>query len=108
VARLRSREKALAYCIDLHHPVALNRDYAEGSWSESEVRDLAKVQWVLLHGHPTVAARPTYRTLFEHPSEDRFTADEFVAACETVGLHVGDRYFSRIGGDYLVGAARRA
>jgi TQXA domain-containing protein/LPXTG-motif cell wall-anchored protein len=53
-------EKALAYCIDLHHPVALNRDYAEGSWSESEVRNLAKVQWVLLHGHPTVAARDLF------------------------------------------------
>jgi len=49
-------EKALAYCIDLHNPVALDRDYAEGSWSESEVRNLAKVQWVLLHGHPKVAA----------------------------------------------------
>ena len=49
-------EKALAYCIDLHNPVALDRDYAEGSWSESEVRNLAKVQWVLLHGHPQVAA----------------------------------------------------
>jgi TQXA domain-containing protein len=49
-------EKALAYCIDLHNPVALNSDYAEGSWSESEVRNLAKVQWVLLHGHPKVAA----------------------------------------------------
>jgi LPXTG-motif cell wall-anchored protein/TQXA domain-containing protein len=45
-------ERAEAYCIDLHHPVALNTDYKEGSWSEAEVKNLGKVQWVLLHGYP--------------------------------------------------------
>jgi LPXTG-motif cell wall-anchored protein/TQXA domain-containing protein len=45
-------EKALAYCIDLHHPVAIGADYEEGSWNEAEVKNLAKVQWVLLHGFP--------------------------------------------------------
>jgi TQXA domain-containing protein/LPXTG-motif cell wall-anchored protein len=45
-------EKADAYCIDLHHPVALNVDYHEGTWSQAEVKNLGKVQWVLLHGYP--------------------------------------------------------
>jgi TQXA domain-containing protein/LPXTG-motif cell wall-anchored protein len=45
-------EKAEAYCIDLHHPVALNADYQEGTWSEAQVKNLGKVQWVLLHGYP--------------------------------------------------------
>jgi TQXA domain-containing protein/LPXTG-motif cell wall-anchored protein len=45
-------EKVFAYCIDLHHPVAIGADYQEGSWNEAEVKNLAKVQWVLLHGFP--------------------------------------------------------
>ncbi|GAA0795774.1 thioester domain-containing protein [Spirilliplanes yamanashiensis] len=44
-------ERAVTYCIDLHHPVALGKDYEEGTWSEAEVKNLAKVQWVLLHGY---------------------------------------------------------
>jgi TQXA domain-containing protein/LPXTG-motif cell wall-anchored protein len=46
--------RALAYCIDLHHPLATGKEYDEGTWSEAEVDQLAKVQWVLLHGYPTV------------------------------------------------------
>ncbi len=49
-------EKAEAYCIDLHHPVALNADYHEGTWSEAQVKNLGKVQWVLLHGYPQAQA----------------------------------------------------
>jgi TQXA domain-containing protein/LPXTG-motif cell wall-anchored protein len=45
-------EKADAYCIDLHHPVALNAEYKEGTWSQAQVTNLGKVQWVLLHGYP--------------------------------------------------------
>ncbi|RSM71659.1 16S rRNA (cytosine(1402)-N(4))-methyltransferase [Actinoplanes sp. ATCC 53533] len=52
-------------------------------------------------------ARPSYRALFDHPTGDRFNAQQFVQACETVGLDVGDRCMTRIGGDYLLGAARR-
>src|SRR3954470_16191777 len=49
-------EKALAYCIDLHNPVAIDEEYAEGTWGASEVQNLGKVQWVLLHGSPKVGA----------------------------------------------------
>jgi TQXA domain-containing protein/LPXTG-motif cell wall-anchored protein len=45
-------KNVLAYCIDLHHPVAIGKDYEEGSWDSSEVKNLGKVQWVLLHGYP--------------------------------------------------------
>ncbi|WFE53081.1 class I SAM-dependent methyltransferase [Micromonospora sp. WMMD1155] len=53
-------------------------------------------------------ARPTYRLLFDHPTHDRFTAGQFTTACHEVGLHVDPRSFTRIRGDYLIGAARRA
>ena len=35
------------YCIDFHTPVARDGEYAEGTWSESEVKNLGQVQWVL-------------------------------------------------------------
>ncbi|MFG1995225.1 class I SAM-dependent methyltransferase [Actinoplanes sp. NPDC048988] len=53
-------------------------------------------------------ARPTYRLLFDHPEHDRFTAEQFTAASHDVGLQVGPRSFTRIRGDYLIGAARRS
>ncbi|MBM7076974.1 thioester domain-containing protein [Micromonospora sp. MMS20-R1-14] len=40
------------FCIDFHTPVARNGEYAEGSWDESEVKNLGRVQWVLTHGYP--------------------------------------------------------
>jgi TQXA domain-containing protein len=49
-------EQPLAYRLDLRHPVAVNHNYAAGTWADSEVDNLAKVQWVLLHGHPAVSA----------------------------------------------------
>lgn len=52
-------------------------------------------------------ARPTYRLLFDHPREDRFSGEQFVAACEAAGLSVGGRFITRVQGDYLLGAARR-
>jgi len=45
-------ERQTAYCIDFHTQVALDKKYAEGTWGESEVNNLGKVQWVLTHGHP--------------------------------------------------------
>lgn len=53
----------------------------------------------------TALARPSYRLLFDHPSEDRFTAGEFLAELPRHGLQVGDRWRTRIGGDYLFGVA---
>jgi ubiquinone/menaquinone biosynthesis C-methylase UbiE len=51
--------------------------------------------------------RATYRTLFDHPEDDRFSADEFVAGLEAVGLRVADRYRTYVGEDYVAGVAER-
>ena len=51
--------------------------------------------------------RPTYRRLFEHPEHDRFTAGDFLAELTRQGLDVGERWLTRIGGDYLLGVAER-
>jgi SAM-dependent methyltransferase len=53
----------------------------------------------------TALARPTYRRLFDHPREDRFTAGDFLAELTRRGLHVGERWRTRIGADYLLGVA---
>lgn len=47
------------------------------------------------------------RTFLEHPAENRFSAREFVAELERQGLHVGDRWVERGGGDYVFGVATR-
>ena len=52
-------------------------------------------------------ARPTYRALFEHPTDDRFTAEQFLAELHHHGLHAGEQWRTPIGGDYLIGAAQR-
>jgi TQXA domain-containing protein/LPXTG-motif cell wall-anchored protein len=41
-----------AFCIDFHTKIALGKEYGEGSWDASEVKNLGKVQWVLTHGYP--------------------------------------------------------
>lgn len=51
-------------------------------------------------------ARPTYRRLFDHPEHDRFTAQDFLAELPHHGLAVTGA-FTRIQGDYLLGAARK-
>lgn len=53
----------------------------------------------------TALARPSYRLLFDHPTEDRFTAEGFLAELPRHGLRVGERWRTRIGGDYLLGVA---
>lgn len=55
----------------------------------------------------TALARPTYRLLFDHPACDRFTAGEFLTECELRDLAGGERWVTRIGGDYLFGVAER-
>lgn len=52
-------------------------------------------------------ARPSYRLLFEHPTEDRFTGREFIEQLEAHGLHVGGRYLERFFGDFVIGVAER-
>ncbi|WP_231933617.1 thioester domain-containing protein [Micromonospora coxensis] len=41
-----------AFCIDYHTAVAIDGRYKEGTWDESQVKNLGKVQWVLTHGYP--------------------------------------------------------
>ena len=52
-------------------------------------------------------ARPSYRLLFDHPTEDRFTAQDFLDELPRHGLEpIGSK--TRIRGDYLLGAAQRS
>ena len=51
-------------------------------------------------------ARPTYRWLFEHPTEDRFSADQFLDELTHHGLVVLGS-LTRIRGDYLLGVAAK-
>lgn len=47
--------------------------------------------------------RWSYRTFLDHPDEDRFTGEEFVAALETRGIEVGGNYVMRLFGDFVIG-----
>ncbi|WP_306317636.1 MULTISPECIES: trans-aconitate 2-methyltransferase [unclassified Streptomyces] len=51
-------------------------------------------------------ARPSYRLLFDHPTYDRFTADQFLPELHRHGFAVRDA-LTRISGDYLLGVAER-
>lgn len=48
-----------------------------------------------------------YRWLFDHPTQNRFTAVEFVTELERHGLAVGRRWRTRIRGHYVLGVADR-
>ncbi|HEU4594847.1 MAG TPA: class I SAM-dependent methyltransferase [Pyrinomonadaceae bacterium] len=50
--------------------------------------------------------RRTYRTLFAHPKENRFSRDEFVGELERRGLVVGDNVVERLFGDFFFGVGR--
>ncbi|MGD9764974.1 MAG: class I SAM-dependent methyltransferase [Candidatus Binatia bacterium] len=51
--------------------------------------------------------RWTYRKLFDHPREERFSAEELVAELERHGLAVGRGYVQRFFRDVVIGVARR-
>jgi ubiquinone/menaquinone biosynthesis C-methylase UbiE len=51
-------------------------------------------------------ARPTYQRLFDHPTDDRFTADQFLDELTRHGLVVLGS-LTRIQGDYLLGVAAK-
>ena len=57
----------------------------------------------------TAAALATrgYRWLFDHPTHDRFTGQQFIAELERQGLRVGPRWRTHIRGHYLLGVAQR-
>ncbi|HZE37715.1 MAG TPA: thioester domain-containing protein [Stackebrandtia sp.] len=46
-------DAALAYCIDIHHPLDVTQLYQEGTWDNSNVANLDKVNWVLNNAYPT-------------------------------------------------------
>jgi ubiquinone/menaquinone biosynthesis C-methylase UbiE len=52
-------------------------------------------------------ARWLYRTFLDHPSEDRFSAEGFVAALEARGIVVGTGYVTRLFGDFVLGVGRK-
>ena len=51
--------------------------------------------------------RWAYRTFFDHPKTDRFTAAEFVAELEARGIEVGRNAVSWCFGDFVTGVGRR-
>lgn len=51
-------------------------------------------------------ARPIYQRLFDHPTEDRFSAEQFVDELAERGLVVLGS-LTRIQGDYLLGVAAK-
>ncbi len=52
-------------------------------------------------------ARPSYRRLLDHPTEDRFTAGQFLAELTDPGLDPADNWRTYVGSDYLAGVAQK-
>ena len=52
-------------------------------------------------------SRWSYRTFLDHPREDRFSDEEFVAELGTAGLRVGSNYVTRFFGDFVIGVATK-
>ncbi|KAB2969623.1 MAG: class I SAM-dependent methyltransferase [Thermoanaerobaculia bacterium] len=51
--------------------------------------------------------RWSYRTFLDHPRDDRFSAEQFVAECEGRGIVVGGNVRTRFFGDFVIGVGRR-
>lgn len=51
--------------------------------------------------------RWAYRTFFDHPTADRFTAEELVAELEARGIEVGTNAVTWCFGDFVTGVGRR-
>jgi ubiquinone/menaquinone biosynthesis C-methylase UbiE len=51
--------------------------------------------------------RWSYRTLLDHPSENRFTAERFVSALEERNIFVAENYVERFFGDFVIGVGER-
>lgn len=84
----------------IHHVPAWQRAVAEvarvlrpgGRFFFEEVTSRALDRW-------------SYRTFLEHPKENRFGAEQFIAELERHGIAVGDNYVERFFGDFVVGVA---
>lgn len=51
--------------------------------------------------------RWVYRTFLDHPRQDRFDAEQFVAECERQGIVVGGNLRRRFLGDFVFGVGRK-
>ena len=51
--------------------------------------------------------RWVYRTFLEHPTHDRFSGEQLLAAIEHQGIHIGGQFVYRMGGDLIVGVGHR-
>lgn len=51
--------------------------------------------------------RWSYRTFLKHPTENRFSAESFVAELEKQGIYVGGNYVERFFGDFVLGVGHR-
>lgn len=52
--------------------------------------------------------RWTYRTFLKHPTEDRFTGDEFIGELERNGIRVGHNHRYWLFNDLLIGVGKKA
>ena len=48
-----------------------------------------------------------YRTFLEHPTENRFTANEFINEAQRQGIYVGSNWRMWFFGDFVIGVGRR-
>jgi LPXTG-motif cell wall-anchored protein len=87
-----------AYCIDLKHPLK-HDTYEETAWKEATVKNLEKIQWVLVHSAPNVAAADVLKAAkVERPvgvSDSELEVLVYAATQGTIwhfsdGLDVGD------------------
>jgi ubiquinone/menaquinone biosynthesis C-methylase UbiE len=87
----------------LHHVPNWQRAVAEvrrvlkpgGRFFFEEVTRQALERWV-------------YRTFLQHPTENRFTAAQFVAELERQGIRVGNNLIEWFLGDFVLGVAQRS
>lgn len=76
----------------------------------AEISRLLRPRGAFLFEEVTTHAlnRWSYRTFFDHPTENRFSAQEFLAELERKQIHVGDRFVTKFYGDFVFGAGTRA
>jgi ubiquinone/menaquinone biosynthesis C-methylase UbiE len=105
VTRIPAEDESFDVVFDfsvLHHVEA---------W-EDGVREVARVLrpnglFVFREASKQALDRWSYRALFRHPEENRFTADDFVAALERHGIVVGDNLRTLWFGEFFAGVGRR-